>query len=182
MAKKLLNMKVLKTAVRVLFFLSIACFSSGLMMTKDNQWEIGGSKDPYDNGGYYGDSQGGGADIGAPSSAGVVYELSADGSYALVISYTGNATHVGVDATYQGKPVTTIYKDAFYNNDTIVAVTLPEGVTTIHNAAFNGCWRLTTINLPASVTDIGPSAFPSELLTSYNNCLYMGASGIRTLH
>ena len=54
-----------------------------------------------------------------PSTPGVVYEISDDGSYAKVVGYTGTDTDVTIANIYEGLPVKAIGKEAFRNNCTI---------------------------------------------------------------
>ena len=79
---------------------------------------------------------------------GVLYDVSADGTYAEVIGFEGKATKVKIAETYNGLPVTGIYKEAFKDKDSITEVIIPDSVTTIGENAFNGCNSLTEITLP----------------------------------
>ena len=115
---------------------------------------------------------------------GILYDVSADGTYAEVIGYEGTATKIVIADTYNGLPVKNIYEGAFFPNDTITSVILPNSVVSIGGQAFrgcnnltsmiignnvvsigekafNGCSRLTTIVIPDSVTSIGNEAFDS---------------------
>ena len=105
-------------------------------------------------------------DCGCPtvSTAGVLYDVSVDGTYAEVIGYEGSETTVRIADTYNGLPVTNIYNYAF-NNDTITAVIIPDSVTSIGERAFAYCNSLTSVIIPDSVTSIGNSAF--------YNCYYL---------
>ena len=100
-------------------------------------------------------------DCGIPVGAtpGIVYDISADGTYAEVIDYSGTATKVKIASEYNGLPVTTIYKEAFMYNETITAVIIPDSVTTIGDSAFYYCTNLTSVTISDSVTTIGDSAF-----------------------
>ena len=44
---------------------------------------------------------------------GILYEVSADGTYAEVVGYAGTATRIMIADTYQGLPVKTILKEVF---------------------------------------------------------------------
>ena len=90
---------------------------------------------------------------------GVVYDVSADGTYAEVIGYTGTATKILIAETYEGLPVKVIYAEAFQNNDTIKQVVIPDSVTSIGDYAFSSCSALTSVTIPDSVTSIGNEAF-----------------------
>ena len=90
---------------------------------------------------------------------GVVYDVSADGTYAEVIGFTGTATKILIADTYQGLPVKNIYKEVFKNNDTIQQVVIPDSVETIDSSAFFDCNALTSVMIGNSVTSIGSQAF-----------------------
>jgi len=98
-----------------------------------------------------------GESLGA--TVGVVYDLSSDGTYAEVIDYEGTAKKVRIADTYQGVPVTNIYNAAFYNNDTITSVIIPDSVITIGNQAFDDCQLLESVTIGNSVKTIGELAF-----------------------
>ena len=93
------------------------------------------------------------------STPGVVYEVSADGTYAEVIGYGGTATKVKIASEYNGVPVTKIYYNAFVNNKTITNVVIGDSVTSIGDYAFYYCTSLTSVVIGDSVTSIGSYAF-----------------------
>ena len=90
---------------------------------------------------------------------GIIYDVSADGTYAEVIAYNGTATKILIADTYNGLPVKNIYKEAFRNNDSIVSVAIPDSVTSIGDSAFAGCISLTSVVIPDSVETLGAYAF-----------------------
>jgi hypothetical protein len=55
--------------------------------------------------------------------------------------------------------VTTIGIDAFYECDSLTAITIPDGVTSIGERVFSLCSSLAAITIPDSVTTIGNQAF-----------------------
>ncbi len=55
--------------------------------------------------------------------------------------------------------VVIIGKNAFYNNDFVVTITIPDSVTTIQEAAFEWCSVLGAVCIPDSVTSIAPYTF-----------------------
>jgi len=108
---------------------------------------------------------------------GVTYDLSADGTYAEVIGYTGSATKAKIADTYQGKPVTCIYDNAFEYTD-ITYIEIPDSVTSIGDSAFISCDSLTSVVIGDSVTSIGYEAFSycNKLqFNEYDNCKYLGS-------
>ena len=92
-------------------------------------------------------------------TTGVLYDLSADSSYAMVIGYEGTAKRVIIADTYQGKPVTEIYREAFQSNKSITTVVIPDSVEELGVFAFYECTGLTSVVIPDNVTSIGISAF-----------------------
>lgn len=98
---------------------------------------------------------------------GVVYDLSFDGTYYRVKSYTGTATDVVIPAEYEGLPVQEILDFAFYYSEIITSVVIGDSVTDIGSGAFAYCANLTSVVIGNSVTNIGDYAFAySTNLTS----------------
>lgn len=87
--------------------------------------------------------------------------------------------------------VTYINNQAFYGNETMTSITLPDTVTFIGNQAFMRCSALESILIPDSVTEIGSSLFNdcSELkyvelsdgLTTLNTGLFTGCSSLTSV-
>ena len=90
---------------------------------------------------------------------GIIYDISDDGTYAMVVGYEGSATKIKIADAYEGLPVKTIYNYAFYGNKAITSVIIPDSVTSIGVGAFVVCDRLTSVVIPGSVTSIGDEAF-----------------------
>lgn len=105
-------------------------------------------------------------------SIGIVYEISEDGSYAMVTDYLSGITSIEIAQYYEDIPIKVIKADAF-KDDVISSIIIPDGVTTIESGAFMDCTNLRSITLPDSVTTIGDDAFKgctrlSELTLSCN--------------
>ena len=83
-----------------------------------------------------------------------------NGEEVMVRAYKGSETEVIIPAEYNGLPVTRIGERAFYHNDWITSVVLPDTVTIIGEDAFCGCGRLAGINLE-NVSEIHANAFSS---------------------
>jgi hypothetical protein len=88
-----------------------------------------------------------------------------------------------IPATIEGKPVTSIGKEAFSRCDNLTSVTIPDSVTSIGKYAFSSCSDLTSITIPDGVTSIGERAFNScnSLLTievGAGNISYADVSGV----
>ena len=126
--------------------------------------------------------------IGA--TEGLIYDVSADGTYAEVVGYTGAATRVKIAEEYNGLPVKTICDKVFCWNHNINTVIIPDGVTSIGDYAFSGCYYLMSITIPDSVTSIGDYAFAScglrsvtlpKCLTSIGNGAFKSSRGIASI-
>ena len=85
--------------------------------------------------------------------------------YITIAGYSGSNTNVVIpeciNANGEDIIVKTITDKAFYDNDAITSVTIPDSVTTIGASAFTSCSSLTSIQIPDSVITIGKSAFSS---------------------
>lgn len=79
--------------------------------------------------------------------------------------------------------VTTIERNAFYNRDELVTVSIGtnSNLQTIGNNAFSGNHTLTSIFIPATVTEIGDSVFNNcgsiEFTVAANNTVYRSENG-----
>lgn len=115
------------------------------------------------------------------NSEGYVYTLNEDGT-AEITGYTGNEKKLAIPSELDGHTVTSIGYRAFYENnqltevvlpDTLKAlriqpfawceklqsVSLPEGLEIIDTSAFFSCKKLTKVNIPASVTTFMEGVF-----------------------
>ena len=75
---------------------------------------------------------------------GVLYDVSADGTYAEVVAYIGEYSKVKISDTYNNLPVRNIYNGAF-KNATITNVFIPDSVTSIGRYSFYNCSGLTSV-------------------------------------
>lgn len=106
-----------------------------------------------------------------------------------VYSYLGNATEATVPESISGKPVTRIGRYAFYLNDSVEKVTLPDTVTVIGEGAFSRCAALNYIVFSNAITTIGEKAFYNcdrlvsvtlpDKLTEIGAHAFSGSSGLR---
>lgn len=122
-------------------------------------------------------------DATIPTSVGLAYKLSSDGSY-YSVSGIGSCTDTDlvIPPTYEGLPVKAIEANAFYANDSITSVTtlssmerigeyaffncysigeitLSEGLVTVDKYAFFGCLYVTFLDLPDSLVTIDAYGF-----------------------
>ena len=81
--------------------------------------------------------------------------------------YGKSLTVLNIPSVIDGKPVTSIGNNAFYNCTGLTSVVIPNSVTSIGYEAFRDCIGLTSIAIPDSVTSIGAYAFYNTVW--YNN-------------
>ena len=87
------------------------------------------------------------------------YKYTVNEGTVTITGYTGSSTEVSIPATIDGKSVTSIGENAFYNCTSLTNITIPDSVTYIGDSAFYNCASLTSVTIPDSVTSIGCSAF-----------------------
>ena len=75
-----------------------------------------------------------------------------------LVNYIGKDTELTLPANYNGANYV-INDHAFYNNDKITKVTIPDSVTSIGSSAFSYCSSLTRVTIGSGVTSIGYYAF-----------------------
>jgi hypothetical protein len=110
-------------------------------------------------------------------------DLTPDGKGLIITKYKGMATAVKIPASFDGMPVWEIGGEAFYANENITSVVIPEGVTIIraneitetnpwlgtyirYEGAFQGCKKLVQVTLPSTLRSIEQSTFRNTALTT----------------
>lgn len=88
------------------------------------------------------------------------YIILSDGT-AEIHDYLGLAAALVIPAELDGIPVSSIGYNAFNLSDSLISVTIPEGVTSIAAQAFSVCRALTDVTLPDSLASIGSNPFES---------------------
>ncbi len=85
----------------------------------------------------------------------------------MIIEYLGAGGNVIVPSEdAEGNPITRIDNKAFWDNDTVTAVYICEGIEEIGDQAFELCTSLTEVSLPYSLEEMGHSAFQYTSLNS----------------
>ena len=100
--------------------------------------------------------------LAIPLHAADVSDLTFDtsgGTITITDCDTGASGTLIIPETIEGKPVTSIGVDAFFECEFLTSITIPEGVTSIGDWAFDECYALRTVTIPDSVTSIGDGAF-----------------------
>lgn len=76
-----------------------------------------------------------------------------------ITGYTGSGEAIDIPETINGRPVTSIGTNAFFNCGSLTAITVPESVTNIGDAAFYSCENLTGVYFHGDAPAIGSAAF-----------------------
>lgn len=84
-----------------------------------------------------------------------------------VSGYTGTGGDITIPSTLGGQQVLVIGGSAFYNNQNITSVVIPEGVTLIDTDAFYNCLKLVSVSIPSTVTIINRGFVSCTSLTSF---------------
>ncbi len=77
----------------------------------------------------------------------------------VITKYNGSAPVVVIPSTINGQTVTKIGDKAFYNNDSIIALKIPNSVSEVGLSAFYDCDHLTDTSLPASISVLAENSF-----------------------
>ncbi|MGI6689323.1 MAG: leucine-rich repeat domain-containing protein [Christensenellales bacterium] len=131
-----------------LLTLTVAPNSIGAAYANDNQIPVATSGEPEER-----------------VSGDFTYTLN-DSGEAVITGYSGYYRELTVPDKVDGYPVVEIGAEAFYYRDSLIGVSLPEGMQRIGDSAFSRCKSLTGITLPEGLQSIGDGAFYScESLT-----------------
>lgn len=94
-----------------------------------------------------------------------VWETEANSTGVTITGHKGFKKALTIPDKIDGKAVTSIGVQAFYGDDLIESVKIPEGVTNIDRWAFAECTNLKTVVLPSTIKTIGNKAFDSTIKT-----------------
>lgn len=95
----------------------------------------------------------------SPDESDLIFEADVDGNYIVVGFNDPTAETVEIPATYNGRAVIGIGKDAFQANTRLKKVIIADSVTGIDDNAFADCESLEEVILPSALKSIGESAF-----------------------
>lgn len=93
-------------------------------------------------------------------SVGLEFRNNDDGKTCTVFSIgTCTDSQVVIPKEQNGYAVTSINYDAFFRNQNITSVIIPNGVISIRASAFAVCIELSSVTIPKTVTEIGDDTF-----------------------
>ncbi|MDM8246591.1 leucine-rich repeat protein [Collinsella tanakaei] len=87
------------------------------------------------------------------------YRIDDDGDVMILGLVDQSATKVTIPETIDGATVTSIAQSAFFDNESIIELSLPNTLLTIGDRAFSGCSNISSVDLPNSLELIGGFAF-----------------------
>ena len=90
------------------------------------------------------------------------YMVNKDGKSVMITHYNSGETtetSVTIPSEIDGKSVTAIGNEAFYQNTSLTSLTISGNVSYIGNSAFEGCTKLANLSLPDSITTVDFCAF-----------------------
>ena len=87
-------------------------------------------------------------------NSGLLYEGDEDLNNLYISGYHGNDTVVEIPTTFVGLPISEIYKNAFYKNEEITNLIIPDTIVYIGKNAFKYCVNLKNVNIPNSISNI----------------------------
>ena len=87
------------------------------------------------------------------------FVYASNGKEVRINSFTGSIADLIIPAEIDGLPVTQLHKEAFYNNDSIINVYIPDSITVIPERCFSESDSISSIRFPGNIVEIGNSAF-----------------------
>jgi len=110
-------------------------------------------------------------------------EYTTNGDQITIIGYTGPDGNVTIPTNINGLPVTSIAQEAFYTNNSVTSITIPDSVTSIGEGAFFLCASLTNATIGDGVTSIGEGAFEgcgslTAIMVNAQNPFYSSENGV----
>jgi hypothetical protein len=119
------------------------------------------------------------------NSSGDAYRYEVENDTVKILShlYDPDEMSIIVPEKIEGKTVTVLGKDAFYQHKNTISITLPYGLTTIEGSPFYRCYSLQDIVIPAGVKEItGNPFFRSSSLVNItvdlDNAYYSDLDGV----
>ena len=101
----------------------------------------------------------GGSSVQGNYTKNLKYELNANKTGYILTGVNGSTEEVVIPPTYKDLTVFKIGEGAFFSNDEITSVVIPDSVTIIGKYAFYGCSRLTAVTLGNGIDRIEFGAF-----------------------
>lgn len=80
-------------------------------------------------------------------------------SKVFITKYNGDEKEVAVPSQIDDLPVASLLSSAFFGNEDLCALVIPEGVTSIKDNAFYGCTSLVFVSLPSTLDTLGENVF-----------------------
>jgi hypothetical protein len=91
------------------------------------------------------------------------YTYIVEDGYAKITGYQGDGGEIIIPENLNGYQVKEIGTGAFYQNNNVTKITIPETVLLLEKEAFVGCQMVTEIQVPSSVNSIGRDCFAETI-------------------
>ena len=106
-------------------------------------------------------------------------------------AYNDDATEITIPAQYEGRDVVAIETRAFYKNNKLKKVTIPDTVTELGSSVFKKCKNLETVKLSKNISVMGGECFKDcesltditlpDSLTELRGETFMGCSSLKSV-
>ncbi len=111
------------------------------------------------------------------------FEYTVSDSKISITGYIGDAAEVSIPSKIDDMQVVSILSSAFFADEDLYAVIIPEGVTSIKDEVFYDCKSLAYVQLPTTLASMGDSVFancisleslvlPNRISEIPNRCFY----------
>ena len=120
----------------------------------------------------------------------IEYTVNTDGN-ATITEYKGSLGALNIPDVIEGYPVTEIGDWAFFDNQSLKSVALPDSITSIGYGAFSTCNNLESVDLGEGLTYLGQSAFSDctsiesialpESLEEMGGAVFYGCSKLKAI-
>src|SRR5581483_1251981 len=94
-----------------------------------------------------------------PAAARAQFNYPTNNGEITITGYTGSGGAVTIPGTINGLSVSSIRYKAFYQNNSLTGITIPDSVTNIEEVAFSECTKLASVTMGTNVIGIGDYAF-----------------------
>jgi hypothetical protein len=108
-----------------------------------------------------------------------IYRLNEDSTGYIIVKYTGSESELTLPSTFNDLNITQIGDFAFYNNENLISVTIPNNIKIVGDLSFSNCTKLTNVTFSVGGSyEIRHAAF--KYCTSLKTLDLTGVTTIRS--